>query len=468
MVAGDDATGASSASTGTDPPSDEPPTASARGPEPGVGPVEVPLLIFAPGFVRSGANSGTRVAELVAHHASLLLGTYSAVESKEHAVAGLRVCRTVVGPHGTPVLEVAELDYLGRLEDEDLVGARQTAPGFLRSGLLAVRGLAMLVPATFRAGKSGRAKLQLFLGFGAVALLLALAVVAAVAALSAAGVGKQRIADVTATRVAVFGGASVAAIWAALRPQLVAAAGRIERVMDFADKHRYRATVVSTLYEVLDGLRDRGRAGAVHLVGFSFGTLVLLDALFPQEDREPDVGGTGNLEALASRVTSLTTIGSPADFARLYWPDWFENRRALAPSLYWLNILNDSDVFGSNFRDDRDGSDEQRRPRRVRWWWVDALAWVWARAESQASRDEREKQRAAPPSPMTPTRSISYQPPKALWKLLVMGDFTAHGDYWGGPKADSCFKRESLLRLWFDGDIPHAAPTRSGVAQPAS
>lgn len=87
----------------------------------------VPLLIFAPGFVRSATNSGARVAELIAHNADLLSGSYRVIDSTEQAGVGLRVCTTIVGPDGKPVLEVFELDYQSRLEDADLVGGSRTA-----------------------------------------------------------------------------------------------------------------------------------------------------------------------------------------------------------------------------------------------------------------------------------------------------------------------------------------------------
>ncbi|MCL1870335.1 MAG: hypothetical protein FWF90_07980 [Promicromonosporaceae bacterium] len=417
-----------------------PPGATSQATEPDVA---VPILIFAPGFARSATNNGVRLAEIVANNASLLPGTYKAVESQQLASPGLRVCRTILGPAGTPVLEVLELDYLGRLEDKDLIGDRaRSTPGFVRTSLLALRGLVMLVPAWSRAGKSSRAKLQLLIGFVMVALLLLLAVAAVLAALKAMGIGTGFVGDDTTARFAIGTGVSVSAIWAFARPKFASAAQRIERIMDFADRQRYRASVVKTLWEALDGLRDRETKGPIHLVGFSFGSLVLLEALYPQKSGDNEDPGA-NLAQLASAVRSLTTVGCPADFVRLYWPEWFRDRCALA-ELDWLNIYNASDVFGSNFRNDRDGA-TARTP-------------AWPRLR------RRRNERPVPDSPMRPTKSVMYLPPKPRWKLALMGDIAVHGEYWDSATADNCFARTSVLDMWFHGIIP--APSGEATAAP--
>lgn len=392
-------------------PAPAPPTSQPVDPSDGT----LPILIFAPAFARSSSNSGTRVAELIAKKASILPGTYKVVDRSEQGT-GLRVCKTIVGPDGSPVLDVLELDYLSRLEDADLIGRGASAPGFVRSGFLAIRGMLMLVPAIRRAGKSARARMQLLWGFGSLVVLLLLAVVAIVTSLHAMGIGDGFIGDDNAAVISIGSGVAVAGIWARYRPQFTAGAERIERMMNFADDPRYRAAVVRTVWEALDGLRDRTWRGPIHLVGFSFGSLVLLDALFPQRSRDGETLVDPNLRDLASMVTSLTTIGCPADFARLYWPRWFEDRWPYPSNLEWINVLNASDVFGSNFRDD-DDTTTQTTP-------------------------------ATPGAALQPTRQVTYLPAQPWWQIFLMGDFSIHGAYWGGPKADSCFEREPLVSTW--------------------
>lgn len=83
--------------------------------------------------------------------------------------------------------------------------------------------------------------------------------------------------------------------------------------------------------------------GSVHLVAFSFGTLVSLDLLFPHS--RPG--------ARLSTVKNFVTIGCPFDIVRTYWPNYFKNRQrqANAPE-QWVNLYAPLDIFGSNFRDD--------------------------------------------------------------------------------------------------------------------
>lgn len=83
--------------------------------------------------------------------------------------------------------------------------------------------------------------------------------------------------------------------------------------------------------------------GSVHLVAFSFGTLVSLDLLFPHS--RPG--------ARLSTVKNFVTIGCPFDIVRTYWPNYFKNRQrqSNAPE-QWVNLYAPLDIFGSNFRDD--------------------------------------------------------------------------------------------------------------------
>lgn len=82
---------------------------------------------------------------------------------------------------------------------------------------------------------------------------------------------------------------------------------------------------------------------AVHVVSYSFGSLVALDFLYPH-----------SLPcARLSLVKSLVTIGCPFDLIRTYWPEYFTRRKRFpGPTPEWINIYAPLDVFGSNFRND--------------------------------------------------------------------------------------------------------------------
>lgn len=104
-----------------------------------------------------------------------------------------------------------------------------------------------------------------------------------------------------------------------------------------------RGVIIGELTRFLDHLDEQTnvRYRNVHILAYSFGSVIALDALFPQESELPR-----RLE----RVDTLVTIGCPADFIRTYWPKYFQGRRGKPNTpRRWLNVYNDSDVLGSNF-----------------------------------------------------------------------------------------------------------------------
>ncbi len=90
--------------------------------------------------------------------------------------------------------------------------------------------------------------------------------------------------------------------------------------------------------------KDGVEYSRVVLAGYSFGTIVALDTLFPfDEPPSPHLG----------RIEALVTIGCPFDIVRTYWPTYFTERTRLdgVPAA-WVNIYCPIDVLGSNFRND--------------------------------------------------------------------------------------------------------------------
>jgi hypothetical protein len=105
-----------------------------------------------------------------------------------------------------------------------------------------------------------------------------------------------------------------------------------------------KAVIGGHLSDLLENITQCGSYRHVHLLAFSFGTVLVLDQLFP----------TGNPPGPRfSRVNALMTIGCPFDLIRLFWPHYFQNRsgREGVPQR-WLNVYAPMDVMGSNFRDD--------------------------------------------------------------------------------------------------------------------
>ncbi|MEN8178259.1 MAG: hypothetical protein ABFS39_06510 [Pseudomonadota bacterium] len=88
----------------------------------------------------------------------------------------------------------------------------------------------------------------------------------------------------------------------------------------------------------------------VHIVGYSFGSLIALDCLFPRYKPALHL----------NRVDSLVTIGCPFDMVRIFWPEYFTRRQAPAQSnMQWFNIYSRYDVLGSNFRNDDQEQDAE-------------------------------------------------------------------------------------------------------------
>ena len=178
--------------------------------------------------------------------------------------------------------------------------------------------------------------------------------------------------------------------------------------MSYVDNDdRHSDTVTLTVDLALDGLRDTGWTGPVHLLGYSFGSLVLFDAMFPRATSHRSG------DPVAS-VRSLTTIGCPLDAVRLFRPRYADTRAARAAGTPWRNVFIATDVFGSNLRN---GDDVQ--------------------GGSQTSIDIID---------VDPI-SIRYLDERLSWgTVLRLRGFRSHAGYWGGPDEGSCF--DGLVDHW--------------------
>jgi len=114
-----------------------------------------------------------------------------------------------------------------------------------------------------------------------------------------------------------------------------------------------RREIIGQLSKLLDQIArksENDRAAGehynrIHLVSFSFGSIIALDAMFPTQSK---------LRPPFHLVNTLVTIGCPFDFVRMFYPGYFGINRqyeSKCPSR-WINIYSPVDVLGSNFRDD--------------------------------------------------------------------------------------------------------------------
>lgn len=98
---------------------------------------------------------------------------------------------------------------------------------------------------------------------------------------------------------------------------------------------------ITSLVDELSGHADPH--AAVHLVGFSFGTVLLLDAVFRVDTSPPP--------RLAD-LNSVTTIGCPLDALSVFWPDHFTGRRdSYSMRTNWTNVSIEGDPISSRVLD---------------------------------------------------------------------------------------------------------------------
>lgn len=144
-----------------------------------------------------------------------------------------------------------------------------------------------------------------------------------------------------------------------VRDFIEGAGARYSTAIEYLHAGIQRATLVGRLSQVLEHIEERELPYKdVAVMGYSFGTLVALDALF-LHGRPPDLR--------FERVETLVTIGCPFDLTRAFWPAYASQPQAgeVAPRR-WINVYSPLDVLGSNFRDEDTVGDSEwsvaRRP----------------------------------------------------------------------------------------------------------
>lgn len=156
-------------------------------------------------------------------------------------------------------------------------------------------------------------------------------------------------------------------------------AGEMHGALDYLVEHVHQ-----------EGREHNTHYKRVHLIAYSFGSVISLNSLFPRGGETPPQS--------VDKIDGLVTIGCPFDFIRSYWPDYFLNRGHLeATPSRWLNVYRRDDILASNFNDGDD------RPRGV----------------GIKGADERMPQ------------NLLFGPDDPVGAgALVLAGFRAHGDYW--------------------------------------
>ncbi len=315
-------------------------------------------LIYVPGLGHDTLNSADIIAKSIAARADAFRSdSVRAMEDTPAATAGMRAVRTLVDTDGTRLLDVTELDYREALEALDREDGREgVAPGLFVQAWYTVRGVMLWVVAMRRPGKSKMAKLQLALGLGGMLMLVAAFLITLVGFLAAALMQTRWdylvpswLVD-SASWLALSGGLVSAAALARWRGALLRGGRRMRQLLQYFDQHGDREAITDALPDAIDKLRETGYDGDVHVLAYSFGSIVTLDTYVTGTQRPATTQGVG-------ATTSIVTVGCPYDIISLYLPRHFRGQRPFRRELPWHNVFIPTDVLGSNFHPRSDSSD---------------------------------------------------------------------------------------------------------------
>ncbi len=167
--------------------------------------------------------------------------------------------------------------------------------------------------------------------------------------------------------------------------------------------------------------------GRVHVVAYSFGSIVAFNAFFPRS-RLP-------LRRFAS-VDTLVFIGSPFDTIRSFWPKYFRDRKysANVPKR-WVNVFRMDDIMSSNFDNNRQANT------------VPSVAVMHA-VFSSGPPTVTEVTSSAPSDPTPVPTPVNVPIPSEaddrefnLVETISLYGFAAHTGYWhsGNPQAQCAF-----------------------------
>jgi hypothetical protein len=132
------------------------------------------------------------------------------------------------------------------------------------------------------------------------------------------------------------------------KSELVRTGANYVRMCTYLSVSDQRTAVLGRFHALLEHIAEKEPAyRRTHIMAYSFGSIVALDALFP-----PAAHRAARFPRLAS-VEKLISVGCPFDFIRALWPRYFEGRLSAADApKSWLNVYTPPDALGSNFRDD--------------------------------------------------------------------------------------------------------------------
>jgi hypothetical protein len=114
---------------------------------------------------------------------------------------------------------------------------------------------------------------------------------------------------------------------------------------DYLEHGIQRQIILGNLDKLVDYISEENQDCKIDFHTYSFGSIIAIDYLYPF--------GNNISKNANSFCQSLITIGTPVDFIKSYYPNFFTNRKTeLLDSIIWLNIYSVSDALGTTFRKD--------------------------------------------------------------------------------------------------------------------
>lgn len=114
-----------------------------------------------------------------------------------------------------------------------------------------------------------------------------------------------------------------------------------------------RSRLTKQVSHLLERIDNENGYRRIHLVAYSFGSIIALDHVFPPKDEA---------NYRSPRIDTLVTIGCPFSYVRTYWNDYFDQRKVSGKVPEWLNVYIVTDLLATNFREqDQKGSGDEKR-----------------------------------------------------------------------------------------------------------
>ena len=337
-----------------------PTTVSPGTPAPGPASAAVPrrdAIIFVPGL-------GSLRHRNLAHIADVLCNEFDRAATTEAARFAVRqttarsgddaeVVRTIWridGDDSAPVVDIYGVDH-STIEQADATPTNPVAR-VLTLALTVLAGVMIWGAAWFRRNRRAKTVAQMLQLLLCLAILLLLGAYLITAVFALAQLVMTAVAQstgrpaptITRPQVLVVVAAVLGTLLPRVREHLTTAAEQYLRMMRYLWVAGPRNNLRGELLTLLERASERDEIDRIHLVGFSFGSLVAIDMVLPAS-KTPT--------ARMARVTSLTTVGCPFDLVRMLHPSYFQGRfAATTAGPPWTNIYDPIDVLGSNFRND--------------------------------------------------------------------------------------------------------------------